>query len=343
MIVETGDPSAFPNWNEMIAATDSYSFFHSVEWADVLQSSYGYQPTYFFSFEEGKPLACIPMMAVCSRITGKRGVSMPFSDYCDPLITGKNQFNVFFKRIVATARSLGWKYIEIRGGQDCLSDAPVFRLSYLHHVKLGDHRLLFKNLRESTKRNIRKAEKEGVVIEQSNSLEAVKAFYRLNCRTRKEHGIPPQPFLFFERLHEKVIAQDKGLVLLARYGNRTVAGAICLHIGKRAIYKYGASDRLFRFLRPNNGVIWEALKWYSDNGFEDFSLGITEPQHQGLMQFKRGWGAQEKSICYYRYIVDKQAFQEGQRYANSLWNNIAKKIPGPFLNALGFIFYRHVG
>ena len=47
--------------------------------------------------------------------------------------------------------------------------------------------------------NIKKALKEGVEVQLHNSFESVKSFFKLNCMTRKRHGLPPQPFKFFNR------------------------------------------------------------------------------------------------------------------------------------------------
>ena len=39
------------------------------------------------------------------------------------------------------------------------------------------------------------------------SFESIKDFYRLNCLTRRMHGLPPQPFSFFKKIHEHIICR----------------------------------------------------------------------------------------------------------------------------------------
>ena len=58
---------------------------------------------------------------------------------------------------------------------------------------------LLSGLRESNRRNIRRAKREDVEVTICNSLESVAEFFRLNCLTRKMHGLPPQPYRFFQR------------------------------------------------------------------------------------------------------------------------------------------------
>lgn len=337
------DPTEYEEWNSLITHHASYSFFHSAEWASVLKDSYGYKPLYFAAFDNNKLSATIPMMGIKSYLTGRRGVSLPFSDFCEPIVEDKTQFLKLFDDICQYAKKNNWKYIEIRGGQDYLKDQPSFKTCYTHNLRLQkDSQLILNTFRNSTKRNIKKAEKMGVNIEHHCSYQAVKEFYRLNCITRKDHGIPPQPFYFFKRLYDKVISKNRGVITLAKHKNNYIAGALFLNFGRKAIFKYGASDRNFQSLRPNNMVIWEAIKWHAKKGFEDFSFGITEPRHQGLLQFKRGWGGHEQSIQYYKYIIDSDRFEIAKEDNAQYLSKILKKIPSRLLRAMGF-FYKHIG
>ncbi len=73
------DPLTYPGWDQLMLKTDSCSFFHTSHWARVLNESYNYTPVYFTAINDtGGISALIPCMEVNSRITGKRGVSIPF-------------------------------------------------------------------------------------------------------------------------------------------------------------------------------------------------------------------------------------------------------------------------
>ena len=100
---------------------------------------------------------------------------------------------------------------------------PSFSSYLVHTLDLtpgGD--ALFKNLRDTTRRNIKKSLREGVTTAFHTSQESVASFYRLNCTTRKEHGLPPQPYSFFEKLHEHVISRNLGFVALASIREETL-------------------------------------------------------------------------------------------------------------------------
>ena len=185
--------------------------------------------------------------------------------------------------------------------------------------------------------------KEGVNVYISHSLESVNEFYRLNCMTRKEHGLPPQPFYFFKKVYDHVISKNLGMVVLASLDRECVAGAIYFHFGKKAVFKYGASDKKFQHLRANNLVMSEAIKWYSQNGYRSLCFGRTEPENRGLLQFKSGWGTTEQPIHYYQYDFKMGSFVRGSSKVTGFHNKIFRNIPIPIANKIGALLYKHFG
>jgi len=120
--------------------------------------------------------------------------------------------------------------------------------------------------------------------------------------------LPPQPHHFFKNLYNTVLLNDAGFIVLARFQTNIVAAAVYLVMGKKIIYKYGASDKAFLHLRPNNLIMWEAIQWYCQKGFMSFNFGRTEPDNLGLLQFKRGWGTIEEKVHYFKYNLEKNKY-----------------------------------
>jgi hypothetical protein len=283
-------------------------------------------------------------MEVNSLFTGKRGVSLPFTDYCEPIIGPEVSLDDLLNCVVDTGKRSDWRSLELRFGQKVLSDRRI-ALKYLgHELKLGqDEERLLSGFRDSTRRNIRKAIGEGVEVKSSNTTEGMKEFYRLNSLTRKEHGLPPQPYRFFVKVREHIISRDLGQVFLASHDRKNIAGAIYFHFNGKAYYKYGASDKNYQHLRPNNLVMWEAIRWYSGNGAKSLCMGRTEPDHEGLLQFKSGWGTTEHPIHYYRYDLKQSSFVAGSSKVTGFHNRIFKLLPMPILNQVGNLLYKHAG
>jgi hypothetical protein len=342
MDIEIINPITYPNWDDLLLSCPDYSFFHSSAWSRVLAESYGYTPLYFTVLEKRRVQALVPIMEVNSFITGKRGVSLPFTDFCDPIIPNGDPFLELLDYIIEYGDKNGWKYLELRGGQNFLSFNSPSSTYLGHTLHLSkDYGGLLSTFRDSTKRNIKKAVKEGVKAGIFNSLESIKDFYRLNCMTRRQHGLPPQPFSFFKKIHDHVISKNLGLVILASYSQRAIAGAVYFHFGEKVMYKYGASDLGHQEFRANNLVIWEAIKWYCQNGFKSLHFGRTEPENGGVIQFKSGWGTAEQQINFYRYDFKDGAFISGRSRTIGFHNSILRSMPVPILNKVGALFYRH--
>ncbi len=283
-------------------------------------------------------------MEITSIITGKRGVSLPFTDYCEPIGSGTTQFPDMFKAAIAVGKKQNWKYLELRGGETFFQNVEPSEFYYGHALDLTQGpRTIFYNLRDSTRRHIKKAKKENLKTFITTSLESLNEFCRLNALTRKNHGLPPQPYPFFQSIYDHIISKKLGFIALIFSHNTAIAGNIYFHFGDEVIYKYGASDRTYQRLRANNLIIWEAIKWSYGRGYKRFFFGRTEPDNRGLRQFKAGWGTREYLIKYYKYDLQKDIFIKDNRKINPMGIKLLKLLPSPALALLGKVFYRHMG
>ncbi len=338
------DPTATESWDRLLLENGETSFFHSAGWALVLSESYKYAPFFFSVIQDGRLEALIPCMEVSSVITGKRGVSLPFTDYCEPLARDEKQFQDIFRKMTEYGKRAGWKAIELRAGNMFQSGLRPSSFFYGHTLDLSrSEEEIFRHLRDSTRRNIRKAVKEDVEVTFHTSADSMREFYRLNCITRKDHGLPPQPYIFFKKLHEHVLSKDLGQVALASHNGKNIAGAVYFHFGDKAVYKFGASERSSQNTRANNLVMWMAIRRYHLNGYRTLCFGRTEPGNQGLLQFKRGWGAEEHIINYYKYDLRMNAFIEAGPRIYGFHNKIFRALPMSVLKITGSLLYRHMG
>jgi lipid II:glycine glycyltransferase (peptidoglycan interpeptide bridge formation enzyme) len=342
--IQIVNPIEYEGWDNLILSHPDYSFFHSSAWAKVLSEAYGYTPLYFTVINRDGIEALIPAMEVNSFLTGRRGVSLPFTDYCEPMINDGIKFQDLMDSVTEYGKKAAWRYLEFRGGKN-LYPFPLSSCTFLGHtLNLSDkENQTFSNFRDSTKRTIKKAMKEGVEVNINYSPESIREFYRLNCMTRKRHGLPPQPYLFFKKVYDHIICKKLGFVVLASFHDKPIAGGVYFHFGEKAVYKYGASDLNYQNLRANNLVMWEAVKWCCQSGFKHFCFGRTEPENQGLIQFKSGWGTTEQEIRYYRYDLKKNVFVNPTSKLTGFYNTIFRKIPIPVLNIIGASLYKHVG
>ena len=343
MDLQIVNPLEYPDWDRLVLAAENASFFHSSAWARVLVESYGYKPLYFTSLENGSLSSLVPFMEINSWLTGKRGVSLPFTDECPQIAPDSGMSQEMVKHIIDYGEKAGWKYIEWRNGEHFPEEVITSDFYFTHEVDLTQtEKELFSDLRDSTRRNIKKASREGVLVEISHSRDSIQSFYRLNCMTRKRHGLPPQPFSFFTKIFEHIISKGQGTVVSALHSGKRIASAVFFNFGKKVICKYGASDQGYQHLRPNNLILWEAVRYYREQGFETLNFGRTEPENKGLLQFKRGWGAEKRLLEYHRYDLKKNRFLTGRPGPKKSYK-LFRFMPTPMLRIAGDLLYRHAG
>lgn len=336
------DPLTLPHWDALVQSADSYSFFHSSCWLKVLADTYGYQNLALVVKQRGSLKALLPISEITSRWTGKRGVSLPFSDLCYPLAYGgTGQIHDLVQDILRYGREAGWKYFELRGGQHSASGKDD-SLYYHHELSLDGHENeIFNCLSENHRRNVRKSCCSGIEVRFSISTSALRQFYRLHCRNRRQLGLPPQPFSFFQKIQEHILQSGHGMVILAYQGSKAIAAQVFFHFGRVAIYKYGASDSAYLSLRPNHRIMWEAILWYRRRDYRCISFGRTDLTDAGLARYKRGWGAQQEVISYHRYTLSGSIPKLRNAATNSLL--ILRHVPVPVLQLIGKCCYRHFG
>jgi len=233
------NPLDVAEWDDLLLACDCATFFHTAAWAHVLSGSYGYTPLYFTIIENGRLTGLIPAMEIDSFLTGKRGVALPFTDFCLPIAADSESFIALQDAVRAYGRKACWKSIEFRGGEN-FGHEPAWKSYFTHTLAVDqDENAIFKAFRGNTRRNIRHAIGAGVSVQRLESREAVAEFFRLHCITRRNHGLPPQPARFFDQIYDHIIAAGRGFVMLAWHQCRVVAGAMFFHFKDHAITSLG--------------------------------------------------------------------------------------------------------
>ena len=337
------NPLEYQDWDDIVLASPSYSFFHSQAWLRVLQDTYQYKPFYLVHTGQSGFEFMLPLMEVNSLVRGRHGVSLPFTDFCPAILPSQNNGYPHLKTMLADLKQLQWKYLDFRNDNLFPAEIDPYFFYYRHYLGLDQSEdTLYKGLKDSVKRNIKKAEREQVVIHYRQDLETVRIFYELHGKTRKKHGMPIQPWAFFKNIQKHVLSNDLGFVAMATIGDKPIAANIYFTFGTKAVYKFGASDPACLGLRPNDLLMWQAIRYLSGKFFNTLCFGRTALDHQGLRRYKLGWGAQEETIKYYRYEFKSERFIRGSEEESEVPFSL-KGMPVPILKGLGSVLYKQMG
>jgi lipid II:glycine glycyltransferase (peptidoglycan interpeptide bridge formation enzyme) len=197
--------------------------------------------------------------------------------------------------VVSQLHELGWQAQAVEGG--FAAGQPQYNFVIPLAGRSEDD--VLKGMNQLWRRNIKKAAKEGVVVEQGTRSD-LKAFHDLYVHTAERDHFTPRGLAYFETMYDALSAEAPGRITLwlARHDGDLVASTIAIRVGTHAWYSYGASSTEKREVRGSNAVQWEMIRDALANGAEVYDLrGITDTldasdSHVGLIQFKVGTGGE---------------------------------------------------
>ena len=339
------DPLSDPRWPELVERHPRASTFHTRGWLEALQRAYGYEPVVLTTGTLGPQLAGgMVFCRVKSRLTGRRLVSLPFTDHCDPLVEDGDEQGLIDALRQDQEREK-WKYVELRPCHVFPGAVNGFVADVRYWLHRLDLRPNSKDLLDSFHKNhvvrkIRRSEREKLVYEEGRSNRLLKSFYKLHVRTRGRHGLPPQPIEWFRTL--LVCMPEQARVRVAFKDGTPVASILTLRERDTMVYKYGASDPAFHALGVMQFLFWRTIQDAREQGCVTFDFGRSEIADEGLVAFKDRWGTTRSPLAYWR-----QHAQWGGDAVERLSLGLARRVfslaPDWLLIAAGKTLYRHIG
>jgi|SRR5215813_3239771 len=343
------DPIEDPRWGKLIEKHPKASVFHTTGWLAALRETYGYKPLAFTTSPPGSEMDCgFVVCGINSWLTGRRLVSLPFSDHCNPLFESPSQLYAIVNHMQGVLKSQSWKYLELRPISDgfhreCNACAFVPIANYfLHTVDLRPEtdRILKSFHRDSVQRRIRHAHRVNLCESHGNSLELLKSFYGLFVITRKRQRLPPIPFSWFCSLtHYLGEALD---IRVAYYQKKAVAAILNLRFRNVVYYKYGCSDARFNHLGAMPWLLWRAMQDAKANHATQFDMGRTEESNLGLLRFKNHFTDHSERLIYWSF-PESRKFDLPAGWKLKAAQRVFTILPNSILSWTGRILYRHIG
>lgn len=343
------DPTSDARWAELVQRHPKASVFHSVGWLKALRRTYGYQPIVFTTSSPTDELRNgLVFCHINSWLTGRRLVSLPFSDHCEPLSDSAEDLNFLIRYLQATLDRREWKYLELRpiewnfhetGDGIGLLPAATY---YLHTLDLRpDLNEVFRSLdKDCVQRRIERAQRAGLVERCGRSEELLNEFYPLFVATRGRHHVPPIPYAWFRNLMD---CQGQAMEIRLAYKNKTpIAAILTLQFRNSVYYKYGCSDAQFNRLGATPWLLWRAVVAAKSNGTSQFDMGRTEEDNVGLLMFKNHWVPQPKRLVYWNF-PRVSPLQQVTGWKLNMAKRIFSYMPVGLRTIAGRVIYRHIG
>jgi CelD/BcsL family acetyltransferase involved in cellulose biosynthesis len=338
VILELADP----RWEKFVTRHPSATPFHHPAWARLVADCYGFRGfAVTASDATGAIRAGLPVVEVRHFRGGPKWVTLPFTDYCAPLVSDPRDEADLVCALEQASKAAGVQRVEVRAP---LTGAPVPDPTMFRHViSLEDGpEAVYKRFCRTARQQVQQAERKGVTVRSAACPEDVtEVFYRLHVRNRHRLGVPVQPRRFFRMLWDSVIGTGLGMVFIAEASGRPVAAHVCLAWNGTMTDKYSASDETAWSLRPNHLVIWHALQAACQMGCQWFDFGRTDAANEGLRAFKRTLGAVEEPLVYGALGAEPEPATSREGMIGQLLGTVIRHGPPVFCRALGEALYRY--
>jgi hypothetical protein len=348
MTVYKFDPIADSRWPKFLEQHSDASVFHTKEWLRTLQQTYGYKPVAYSTSDGYELTNAVVFCQIESRLTGKRLVSLPFSDHCQPLASGKDLREIL-NYLQDNCNTERFKYVELRPivpetGMDERKQSFVVseRFSFQRVDLRPELNVIYKNLHDSCiRRKVKRADREGLLYEMGRSEELQEKFRHLLLLTRRRHKLPPQPSSWLRNMVNSLGEMVTIHVLSQR--NIPVASIVILKYKNVLVYKYGCSDAQFNNIGATPLLFWKVIQQAKEENAQVLDLGRSSRDDLGLIAFKEHLGAVSSELSYYRNRISTKRKLLPNVGASVLARRALVHLPDSLFSRVGQVLYRHIG
>ena len=148
-------------------------------------------------------------------------------------------------------------------------------------------------------------------------------------------------YSYYLAFWQRYITSGHGSLFFAEYDGEVVASAFCMYLGKKGLYKDGASVRKKTVYGASHLLQWEVMKWMKEHDVESYDLcgtphssEIEDPSNpfHGIGRFKTSFNKhvtdyvgcydvvlRPKSYHYWRRFVERIALSLSWRLKHRQW------------------------
>jgi len=295
-------------WDEFFDQVGSPSFLQSWEWGEF-QKKQGNESVYLGLYEKNKLVAT----ALTIKIKAKRGsfLFIPHGPNVKDQSMTKKAVDEFKRHLITVAKQENYDFIRIA---PVLADTPDNRNIYLQlgfkksPIYMHAERVwvldldkseeeLLAGMRKTTRYLVKKADRDGVLVERRKDNQAVDVFWSIYLETAKRENFVPFSKRFindeFKTFHESGNCE----FVFGKVGKEYLGSALIVFTKSSGFYHQGASIHT-KFPVPYR-LQWEAMKEAKKRGCRTYNFwgilqeGRSPRNWQGLTMFKKGFGGRQ--------------------------------------------------
>lgn len=295
------DKSNRQDWDLYVTQAAGGLPWHLSQWTEILYRTGGYETCFLMvRTEQGQVAGVLPLFFISSLLVGKTATTLP-GGFCAEsgeaaralVAAGRRRARVAgLQRFVIHDSRVDWQPVLHQGGLASW-DGPAMSLTSHceHEYWLVDLRpgveALWGQLHRNVRRQVRIAQRNGLVVEVDRTGTALAEFYGVFSRFAHQAGTP----VFGQYFLENVVASFPNAfnIALVRREGEVIGGYFQLEMGNTVYGLWGAALPETLELRPTYLAYWEMLRESASRGFQFLDMGRS-PAASTTSRFKGQWG-----------------------------------------------------
>ena len=290
-------------WDDFASRYTDLIFYQSI-WSEVLRKGLRGTPLYFYLKEGSDIVAGLPGVLLNFKIFKILYASIPYGN----LIGERSCFLPFMELLEKEFRRRGIDQVRI--AESPFSKPHQFnsfrsiaaKCTLLDLRGVGREGIL-ESYKKNIRRDIRKAQRSGVIIRIGTSKEDVRTFYWLYLASmERNRAAAKYPLQWFDAVYEEIVGRHLGIFLFAELNQVAIAGVVLITSSVSTHYLHNGSRYEFLKLCPNELLIHFSLEEALKKGNSWFDFMGSDAKDLSLLQFKEKWGSQ--SLDVHTYVRD---------------------------------------
>lgn len=185
------------------------------------------------------------------------------------------------------------------------SDIEVLHNRITVHLDLvrDIERIWSEDIKSKNRNMIRKAEKNGLSVQESTDFQTFKEIY--SSTMDKVHA---DNYYYFNECYYENIKENSNYTLLnVKKDDLVIASAVFMGCGDYFHYHLAGSLKEYLKFGPNNLLLWEAIKYAHKKGYKKmhFGGGLNDSLDDNLFKFKRSFSKNTANFYIGKRIHDK--------------------------------------
>jgi len=279
---------------DIIERLNATSLFSSVGFAQ-LWATLGGQDVYWVTKEGEKTLAVLPGVEFGKRPL-RRFQAMPAG--CYAVLVPVSDLKTDARNVaLSTAQALqieGYLKLYLTDYYSQFAHVDGFEISEEKTILVDISQPDWQPPDKKIQSEIRKAEREGVIVQRFNAGRHFDGFLSLVQQTKERHDsrtIYHEDF--FRALAGLAESDDRVRWLFTEHESHPVASHIDFLLGDTVLNWQVYSDRAYSYLKPNQYMLYTVGREAALMGVRFLNLGSSPDDAGGLVTYKRKWGGRE--------------------------------------------------